>query len=154
MRRVRLAVALLAVVGGGVNRVGADGSDAAAAAPAPVGASGGLASWYGPGFHGRFTACGEVFDQHALTAAHPTLPFGTLIAVTNVETGCRVTVRINDRGPYHRRRILDCSRAAAEELGFVDRGVTRVVWEIVGDSPTRDPGSPGLTRPTGMETPS
>jgi rare lipoprotein A len=128
--------------------------EAVVAVPAPPAPGEGLASWYGPGFHGRLTACGEVFDQHALTAAHRTLPFGTLIAVTNIETGCRVMLRINDRGPYHGRRILDCSRAAAEELGFIDRGVTRVVWEIVDDSPPPDVGPQGTMRPTFMEAPS
>ena len=91
----------------------------------------GLASWYGPRFHGRRTACGETFDQEALTAAHRTLPFGTLIAVTNVATGSSVTLRINDRGPYVKGRILDCSRAAAEHLGYLQRGVARVRWEVV-----------------------
>jgi rare lipoprotein A (peptidoglycan hydrolase) len=101
------------------------------AAALPLSSRVGVASWYGPGFHGRLTACGEIFDQDALTAAHRSLPFGTLLAVTNLDTGCRVTLRVNDRGPYHGHRILDCSRAGAEELGFIDAGIARIQWEIV-----------------------
>jgi len=78
----------------------------------------GAASWYGPGFHGRKTANGERFDQHAMTAAHRTLPFGTKVRVVNERTGRSVVVRINDRGPFHRGRIIDLAKAPALALGI------------------------------------
>lgn len=84
------------------------------------------ASWYGPGHHGRPTASGEIFNKGALTAAHPCLPFGTIIAVQDVETGRSVLVRINDRGPFTPGRQIDLSEAAADHLGFVRRGLGRV----------------------------
>jgi rare lipoprotein A len=86
----------------------------------------GVASWYGPGFHGRRTASGEVFDQTALTAAHPTLAFGTRLLVVNLDNGREVEVRINDRGPFVGGRIIDVSHRAAELLGMVDTGTARV----------------------------
>jgi rare lipoprotein A len=86
----------------------------------------GVASWYGPGFHGRRTASGEVFDQTALTAAHPTLAFGTRLLVVNLDNGLEVEVRINDRGPFVDGRIIDVSHRAAELLGMVDPGTARV----------------------------
>jgi rare lipoprotein A len=82
----------------------------------------GLASWYGPRFHGRRTASGERFDMHALTAAHPSLPFGSIVRVENPDTGRSVDVRINDRGPHIKQRIIDLSRAAARALGLLDSG--------------------------------
>ena len=82
----------------------------------------GIASYYGKRFHGRRTASGERFDMHGLTAAHRTLPFGSLVRVTNPATGRSVTVRINDRGPFSHGRLIDLSRAAAEEIGLVARG--------------------------------
>ena len=87
----------------------------------------GLASWYGPGFHGRRTANGERYDMHALTAAHKTLPFGTKVRVRSVKTGKEVVVRINDRGPYRHSRIIDLSLGAISALGLRHRGVTEVV---------------------------
>lgn len=78
----------------------------------------GVASWYGPNFHGRTTANGETFDQWAMTAAHKTLPFGTVLRVTNPSNGRSVEVRINDRGPFIAGRSIDLSRAAAEALGI------------------------------------
>jgi rare lipoprotein A len=86
----------------------------------------GMASWYGGRFHGRRTASGERFDMYALTAAHPTLPFGTRIKVRRLDTGQEVEVRINDRGPHARGRILDLSRAAAEALGVLQSGASMV----------------------------
>ena len=80
----------------------------------------GLASWYGPRFHGRRTASGERFDQHQLTAAHRTLPFGTVVRVRSLVNGRTVDVRINDRGPHLRKRVIDLSRAAAEALGLLE----------------------------------
>lgn len=85
----------------------------------------GRISWYGPGFHGRRTASGERFDKHEMTAAHKTLPFGTLVRVTDRATGRSVLVRVNDRGPYSGGRILDLSEAAAGRLGIKGRGTAR-----------------------------
>lgn len=87
----------------------------------------GLASWYGKRFHGRRTASGEAFNMHALTAAHRTLPFGTRVRVRSLETGREVVVRINDRGPAVRTRVLDISLGAARALGVHHHGVSRVV---------------------------
>lgn len=87
----------------------------------------GGASWYGSGFHGRRTASGERYDMHALTAAHRTLPFGTLVRVHSLVNGREVDVRITDRGPFSRSRVIDVSRAAAEELGMLGLGFKEVV---------------------------
>lgn len=91
----------------------------------------GIASWYGPGFDGRATASGEVFDMDAMTAAHLTLPLGTRIEVTVLETGRRTEVRVNDRGPFVDDRVLDVSRAAARRLGFLQDGTARVRIRVV-----------------------
>jgi rare lipoprotein A len=92
----------------------------------------GMASWYGPGFHGRRSASGEVFDQNALTAAHRTLPFGTQVRVTNVNTGMSVVVRINDRGPFSHNRVIDLSAGAARAIGMIGAGVAPVNLEVLG----------------------
>ena len=86
----------------------------------------GKASWYGPGFHGRSTASGERFNQKSLTAAHKSLPFGTRLKVTNKRNGKSVVVRINDRGPYVRGRLLDLSKGAAMQIGMVQTGSASV----------------------------
>lgn len=86
----------------------------------------GLASWYGRKFHGRRTASGERYDRHAFTAAHRTLPFGTRVRVRSVVTGKEVVVRINDRGPFKRSRVIDLSQTAFNALGLQGRGVTEV----------------------------
>lgn len=91
----------------------------------------GVASWYGPGFHGRLTANGERFNQNELTAAHKTLPFGTRVLVENPRTGKQVVVRINDRGPYAKGRVIDLSKAAAQALGMIQRGHDQVVLREV-----------------------
>lgn len=91
----------------------------------------GIASWYGPGFHGRPTANGERFDQYAMTAAHRTLPLPSVVRVTNLENGRSIKVRVNDRGPFAHGRIIDLSRAAAESLDFRRQGIARVLVEIV-----------------------
>jgi rare lipoprotein A (peptidoglycan hydrolase) len=91
----------------------------------------GLASWYGGAFHGWVTASGENYDMYALTAAHRTLPLGTVVRVTNVFNGKQVRIRINDRGPYVKGRILDLSYAAASELGMVWEGLSAVDIEVV-----------------------
>lgn len=90
----------------------------------------GTASWYGPRFHGKNTANGEVFNQNKLTAAHRTLPLGTTVEVTNVTNGKSVQVKINDRGPYVNGRVIDVSRAAAIRLGMKDAGLARVQIEV------------------------
>lgn len=91
----------------------------------------GLASWYGPGFHGRDTAEGEPFNMHAYTAAHRSLPLGTHVRVRNLRNGRAVVVRINDRGPYRRGVIIDLSRRAAGALGMVREGRVPVRVEVV-----------------------
>jgi rare lipoprotein A len=92
----------------------------------------GLASWYGEDFHGRQTANGEVFDMHALSAAHPTLPMPSYVRVTNLRNKRSLVVRVNDRGPYHANRVIDLSIGAAKLLGFHQNGVARVRVEYVG----------------------
>lgn len=98
----------------------------------------GLASWYGPGFHGKTTANGEIFDMYAISAAHKTLPFGTIVRVTDLETGRSLVVRINDRGPFVEGRIIDLSFGAARLLGLAGatpddtgRGITRVGLKVL-----------------------
>lgn len=95
----------------------------------------GHASWYGPGFNGRRTASGERYDMNAFTAAHRTLPFGTLVRVRSLVNGREVDVRITDRGPYSRGRIIDVSRAAAEELGMLGLGFKQVVLFVPESTP-------------------
>jgi peptidoglycan lytic transglycosylase len=105
--------------------------DAAYAQRAPaVYVQQGIASWYGPGFHGRKTASGERFNQYDLTAAHKKLPLGTKATVTNLKNGKTIEVEINDRGPYARGRILDLSKAAADRLGIKNAGTTPVRLEV------------------------
>lgn len=91
----------------------------------------GMASWYGPGFHGRDTANGERFDQHALTAAHRTLPLPSMVRVTNVENGKQAILRVNDRGPFKKDRIIDLSRGSAEKLGVIAKGTAQVRVEYL-----------------------
>jgi rare lipoprotein A (peptidoglycan hydrolase) len=86
----------------------------------------GTASWYGRRHRGKRTASGERFDEYAMTAAHPYLPLGSQVRVTNLQNGRSVTVRVNDRGPYVRGRIIDLSYAAARELGIAEEGLARV----------------------------
>jgi rare lipoprotein A len=100
----------------------------------PGGSWQGRASWYGgggDGFHGRKTASGEIFDSNALTAAHPFLPFGTIVSVTHMDSDKEVVVRINDRGPFIRGRIIDLSRRAAELIGMRSAGVAEVIVKVI-----------------------
>jgi rare lipoprotein A len=100
--------------------------------PGPAGiVQTGIASWYGPGFHGKQTANGEVYDQHELTAAHPSLPMGSRVMVTNLDTGESVKVRINDRGPFVHGRVIDLSYAAARSIGVYEPGTAAVRIEAV-----------------------
>ena len=91
----------------------------------------GLASWYGAKHHGKRTASGEIFDQNKFTAAHRTLPWGSIVKVTNLDNGKAVEVRINDRGPFKKGRVIDLSRAAARALGMVQSGVSPVQIELL-----------------------
>ncbi|MBA3886526.1 MAG: septal ring lytic transglycosylase RlpA family protein [Acidobacteria bacterium] len=108
----------------------------------------GLASFYGPGFHGERTASGERFDQGKMTAAHRTLPLGTRVRVTNLENGQSVILLINDRGPagrnYRKGTIIDVSKGAAHRLEFISDGLTRVRLEVLPDEESEQPGRPGV----------
>jgi len=95
----------------------------------------GVASFYAETLHGRPTASGERYDMQALTAAHPSLPFGSRVRVTNLSNGQSVVVRINDRGPFVEKRVIDLSYAAARKLGFIDQGTTRVRVDVLDPSP-------------------
>src|SRR6058998_168327 len=107
-----------------------------APSPPPVvdGVQIGVASWYGPGFHGNRTANGEIYDQYELTAAHPSLPLGTRVMVTNLANGRSVDVRINDRGPFVDGRAIDLSYAAARTIRMVGPGTARVRIEVLATS--------------------
>ena len=91
----------------------------------------GVASWYGPNFQGKQTANGEIFDMNEMTAAHKSLPFNTRVRVVDLSSGNRVVVRINDRGPFIKDRIIDLSRRAAERLGIIDTGTAQVGLKIL-----------------------
>lgn len=91
----------------------------------------GKASWYGPGFNGKRTASGERFNQNEMTAAHRSLPFGTIVRVINLQNGRSVDVRINDRGPFIRGRVIDLSRAAARQIDMIQAGVVPVEVQIL-----------------------
>lgn len=105
--------------------------------PEPGYAETGMASWYGPQFHGQRAANGEVFDQEGLTAAHPTLPLNSLVQVTNLANGREVIVRVTDRGPFVGERLIDMSHAAAVALGYEAQGQTRVHVRYLGPAPRR-----------------
>jgi rare lipoprotein A len=91
----------------------------------------GISSYYGEDFHGKLTANGEVYDMYGLTAAHKTLPLNTIVRVTNLENEKSLILRINDRGPYVKGRMLDCSYGAALKLGFIGNGTTKVKVEVI-----------------------
>ena len=93
----------------------------------------GIASWYGKKFHGRLTANGEVYNMHAISAAHKALPLPTTVKVTNLDNGRSIVVRVNDRGPFHDDRLIDLSWAAARELGFHTKGTAPVVVEAMDE---------------------
>lgn len=100
----------------------------------------GVASWYGPDFHGKATANGEIYNMNDLTAAHRTLPFNTVVLVENLDNGHSVIVRINDRGPYVNNRIIDLSRQAARETDMISSGIANVELTLIeeGDRPITD----------------
>lgn len=128
--RIRLTalLVLLALAGGCADRASDKGSpdEAARSERQQSFSQRGKASYYARMHHGQKTANGERHDQNALVAAHRSLPFGTQVRVTNLSNGKQVTVRINDRGPFRRGRIIDLSRAAARQLGMLERGVVNV----------------------------
>lgn len=111
----------------------------------------GIASWYGPGFHGKITSSGERFNQNAMTAAHTILPFQSEIEVTNLRNGRSVVVRINDRGPFSSSRIIDLSRAAAVKLDMIGTGTTRVRLRYVGGGSTAARPKPAARQPVQVE---
>jgi rare lipoprotein A len=116
----------------------------------------GVASWYGSDFHGKATANGERYDMEALTAAHRTLPMPTVVRVTNLDNGRSLRLRVNDRGPYARGRILDVSRRAASLLGFNDKGTARVRVQFegraeVGAAPPQSDGEIVASRPSDLK---
>jgi rare lipoprotein A len=101
----------------------------------------GMASWYGPTFHGKTTANGERYNMLGMTAAHKQLPFNTLVKVTNLANGVATVVRINDRGPFLKGRILDLSYAAAQALKANGPGTIRIRLEVVGTAPSKKPAA-------------
>lgn len=116
-------------------------SPPAPAAVEPTFRQEGIASWYGTAHHGRPTANGETYDMKAATAAHRTLPFGVIVRVTNLENGRSTLVRINDRGPYVKGRIIDLSEGAARAIGMRQRGTARVRVEQIDTMEAERPGN-------------
>ncbi len=134
-RRLGLVIVLLAVMALAVV--------SARPATAPVSPTQtGLASYYGPGFHGEETASGEIFNQNEMVAAHRTLPLGTVVRVTNLENGRRVVLRVIDRGPYGKNyrkgTIIDVSKGAARRLRFISDGLVKVKVEVLRTPPRED----------------
>lgn len=112
----------------------------------------GIASWYGPGFHGRATANGETYDQNALTAAHRTLPMPSMVRVTNLDNGRQLVLKVNDRGPFAHNRIVDVSRRAAQLLGFEQQGTARVRVEIMDEESRQLAMLHGAATPAATQT--
>ena len=132
-----LAVLLVTLVGGCATSRPRRAAPPKVVSRAAAGAAVGQASYYGSKFHGRPTASGERFDNGKLTAAHRTLPFGTKVRVTNLDNGRSVVVRVNDRGPFVRGRIIDLSQAAARRIDMDRAGVARVRLQPAGRAVTR-----------------
>ncbi len=114
----------------------------------------GYASWYGDDFHGRYTANGEIFDEKSISAASPVLPLPSYARVTNLSNHRSIVVRVNDRGPYAKGRILDVSRKTAKLLGFYDHGVTKVKVDYVGRAPLKGSSDRELLATLRQRTPS
>jgi rare lipoprotein A len=112
----------------------------------------GIASWYGPDFHGLATANGETYDMNALTSAHRTLPMPSMVRVTNLENGRQIALRVNDRGPFANNRIIDVSRRAAQLLGFQQQGTARVRVEIMDAESRQLAMLAGATMPAAQQT--
>ena len=124
-------------------------------APARLGTTEtGVASWYGFPYHGRRAASGEVYDMEQLTAAHRTLPFQTWVEVTNLSNGKQVDVRINDRGPFVKGRIVDLSQAAARDIDMLRAGTTRVRLKVIAPPPHSEPREPVTVTTTPVTAPS
>jgi rare lipoprotein A len=120
-----------------------------ASVPATIGSTEtGTASWYGVPYHGRRSASGEIFDMEQLTAAHPALPFQTWVEVTNLSNGKQVDVRVTDRGPFVRGRIIDLSMAAARQLDMVHTGTARVQLKVITPPVNQAPVNPLVNPPT------
>jgi rare lipoprotein A len=137
LAKAALLLGMLTLLGAGCASAPRSQPSGIAATPTPSGPAVGVASYYGKPYHGRKTASGERFNMHALTAAHRTLPFGTNLKVTNLANDRSVVVRINDRGPFKRDRILDVSFEAARRLEMIAVGTTRVRIEPLNPSDTR-----------------
>ena len=131
----RIALSSNALLAGSLSLLALLASACATSRPRGATIERGMASWYGPGFHGRPTASGERYDMNAMTAAHRTLPFGTVVEVRNVANDRIVRVKINDRGPFKRNRILDLSREAASRLELLGPGTALVEIVAVGIEP-------------------
>jgi rare lipoprotein A len=114
------------------------GVDAQAAGVSAGHTQKGIASYYHNSLHGRKTASGQIYNKNKLSAAHKTLPLGTKVRVTDVKTGREIVVRINDRGPFVKGRVIDLSRSAAKELGIIQRGVAKVEVEVLSVPSRRD----------------
>jgi rare lipoprotein A len=110
----------------------------------------GIASWYGKDFHGKKTSNGEIYDMYAMTAAHKTLPLGTFVRVHNLDNNRRVEVRVNDRGPFVRGRIIDLSYTAAKDIGIVGPGTGRVEVTALATPATTDDGTPRSYEPVDL----
>lgn len=136
-RRAVFAILLFASYLSGCVAMGTRGEDGGPEYPVGFREEG-MASWYGPGFDGRRTASGERFDMHQLMAAHRTLPFGSMLRVRSLDSDRLVVVRVNDRGPFSRGRILDLSQAAAIQLGMIGQGTHRVELHVIASPATSD----------------
>lgn len=133
MRAALILALTIALAGCGGSRKATPTASTAPAAPSDTKkgrAQVGMASWYGPGFAGRLTANGERFDPSELTCAHRTFKFGTILEVTNLENGRSVVVRVNDRGPYAKNRVIDLSEEAARRIGMIEKGHVKVRIEV------------------------
>ncbi len=145
MNRILPLILLLSLIACAPQTRSATSNPASTTAGAATFYQDGTASWYGPNFVGRPTANGEIFDPSQLTAAHQTLPFDTLVRVTHLGNGRSVVVRINDRGPFVGRRVIDLSRAAAERINMIGSGTARVRLELLSAAPERLSAAPSAS---------
>lgn len=141
-----VAISLFISSCGTTSRMGKEPSKKELSAAAGAKIEEGIASWYGPNFHGKLTANGEKYDMYELTAAHRTLPFNTVVKVENLDNGQSVKVRINDRGPYAKNRIIDLSKKAAKKIGMLGPGTAHVALFLMK-------GNLGNIRTTNLKVP-